>query len=185
MIRLFVTFLCWFAVIGAVVCLTNILALRQSRDRSRFRLCYETVSIVLGTALILQICCNVLGHDVTTVTILASFPIPYWIMVWFRARHFRSMLGSGCLLSIGAFLFCAISGEMLTYFFGALTPSHADLVSLLFILDLYTPLWVGFGSRLHGIFRQSQTTETGSDEEECGQSADAVQTQNAPPKEND
>ena len=152
-----------------VVCLTNVLALRQGSANSRIRLCYEICSVVLGTVWIVQYAvCSVEFESLVWVVLVPLLPVPYWIMVWHQAIYLRLGRDSGCLALFFALLiawcFFGVAVEIPVVFASAMrTPYNHIFLSLITLL-LYTPMWISLAARLYGILHRPAATELGSDD---------------------
>ncbi len=117
--------------------------------------------------------------------LVAFFPVLYWTMVWYQAIETKLKEGAGCLGLLIVGMFFSVYVEIPQFYVGRLELPYDQVFQALMVFLVYIPLWIGLAGRLDAICRHSATSEKDNGGKECGQSTDAVPTQNAPPKEND
>jgi hypothetical protein len=142
-----------------VVCITGLLALRQGRKTSHVRLGYETASVLVVLASFLQ---YLEDSDAFArgfgMTLLAFFPIPYWVMVWNQAIYARLKQSSGCLALVIAFMFFGLFAEIPA---SRMRSPYNQVLIFFLVFILYLPPLLGLAARLNAIRHRPQGGQVG------------------------
>jgi hypothetical protein len=182
----YVVFYSYILVEAAVVGITGVLALRQARESSTIRLCYEIGSVFVGVVWAVQFATHfAMNSNLAGWWLAPIMPVLYWIIIWDKAINAKIRQGSGCLAVFLAYVFFSVYVDIPAGYANRIQSSSTQAFMSFLVLIPYVPSGLGLVARSTAICRHSATPKTGNGDEECGQSVDMGRTQNASSKEYD